>query len=110
MTTFDEREKGYEAKLTHDEDVKFRSHARGNHLLGLWAAEKLGKSGQPAEDYANALIQADLEGNGDESAFAKLRADFAAAGLALSDGQIRSKMAELFAKASEDIIGGTRQA
>jgi len=110
MTTFDEREKGYEAKLTHDEDVKFRSHARRNRLLGLWAAEKLGKSGQSVEDYANALIQADLEGNGEETVFAKLSTDFAAAGLAFPDREIRSKMAELFARANRDVIEGTSQA
>jgi hypothetical protein len=110
MTTFDEREKGYEAQLAHDEDLRFKAYVRRNRLLGLWAAEKLGKSGQAAEDYANALIQAHLGGNGDETVFAKLRTDFSAAGLSQSDHQIHREMAELLAKATKDVVAGTSQA
>jgi hypothetical protein len=106
MTTFDEREKGYEAKLAHDEELKFRIYVRRNKLLGLSAAGKLGKSGQAAEDYANALINTQIEGSGDESVFAKLRADFAAAGLSDSEPQIRREMAELLAQATRDVTGG----
>jgi hypothetical protein len=110
MTTFDEREKGYEAQLAHDEDLRFKAYVRRNRLLGLWAAEKLGKSGQAAEDYANALIQAHLDADGDKTVFAKLRADFSAAGLAQSDHQIQREMAELLAKATKAVVAGTSQA
>ena len=110
MTTFDEREKGYEAQLAHDEDLRFKAYVRRNRLLGLWAAEKLAKSGQAAEDYANALVQAHLDGNGDETVFAKLRADFSAAGLTLSDHKIHREMTELLAKATKDAAAGTSQA
>jgi hypothetical protein len=103
MTTFDEREKAYEAQLAHDEDLKFRAYVRRNKNLGIWAAQKLGKSGEAAEAYAAALIQTHLEGNGDESVFAKLRADFAAASLPDSDHQIRREMAELLAQATREI-------
>ena len=110
MTTFDEREKGYEAQLAHDEDLKFKAYIRRNRLLGLWAAEKLGKSGPAAEDYADALVQAHLAGKGDEIVFAKLRADFAAADLPHSDHQIHREMAELLAKATKEVVAGTSQA
>ncbi len=106
MTTFDEREKGYEAKLAHDEELKFRAYVRRNKVLGLWAAGKLGKSAQAAEDYANALINAQIEGSGEEAVFAKLRADFAAAGLSDSEHQIREEMAELLAQATRDLAAG----
>lgn len=104
MTTFDEREKAYEAKLAHDEELKFKALVRRNRQLGLWAAEKLGKAGEAAEAYANALIAAQLEGNGDEAIFRKIRADFLAAGLALSDHQIRREMDDLLAQATEELI------
>lgn len=110
MTTFDEREKAYEAQLAHDEELRFKAFVRRNKLLGLWAAEKLGKSGAAAETYAATLVNVHLEGNGDESVFEKLRADFDAARITLSNHQIRREMNELFAKASKDVVSGGRAA
>ncbi len=103
MTTFDERENGYETQFAHDEDLRFRAYARRNKQLGLWAAERLGKSGEVADLYADSLIQTHLEGDGDESVLTKLHADFAAAGLPDSDHQIRREMAEQLAKATREI-------
>ncbi len=109
MTTFDEREKAYEAKLAHDEEVKFKANVRRNKWLGLWAAEKLGKQGKAAEDYANALVAAQLEGQGEEAVFGKIRADFKAADVAQSDHQIRREMEELLAKATQEVAAGRAQ-
>ena len=106
MTTFDEREKAYEALLAHDEELRFKTFVRRNKLLGIWAAEKLGKSGAAAETYAAAVIKVHLEGNGDESVFEKLRADFDAARVSLSDHRIRREMSELFARASREVVSG----
>ncbi len=104
MTTFDQREQAYEAKLAHEEELKFKATVRRNKWLGLWAAEKLGKTGEAAEDYAAGLIAAELEEEGDDAVFKKLRADFDAAHVAVSDHQIRREMDELFAKAKEEIM------
>jgi hypothetical protein len=109
MTTFDEREKAYEAQLAHDEELKFRAYVRRNKMLGLWAAEKLGKNRAAATDYAAALIKTHIEGTGDESVFAKLRADFDAAQVTVSDHQIRREMVELFAMATKEIVSGASQ-
>jgi hypothetical protein len=106
MTTFDEREQAYEAKLAHDEELKFKADARRNKWLGLWAAEKLGKQGQVGEDYASALVATQLQGKGEEAVFGKIRADFDAAGVALSDHQIRREMDELLAKATKEVLDG----
>ncbi len=106
MTTFDEREKAYEAKLAHDEELKFKANVRRNKLLGLWAAEKLGKAGKAAEAYAGTLVAAQLEGDDEEAAFRKIRADFDAAGVAQSDHQIRREMQDLLAAAMNDVIAG----
>jgi hypothetical protein len=103
MTTFDEREKGYEALLAHDEELRFRAYVRANRTLGLWAAAKLGKSGEAADAYADLLVKTHLEGGGDDSVFARLRADFTAAGLPDSDHQIRREMAETLAKATQEV-------
>ena len=77
--------------------------ARRNKLLGLWAAEKLGKSGEDADAYAKEVVRADFEEAGDDDVFRKVRADFDAAGIAQSDTQIRTAMNDLLATAVEQI-------
>jgi len=106
MSTFDKREDGFEKKFAHDEELRFKANARRNKLLGLWAAEKLGKSGTDADVYAKAVIAADIEEAGDEDVFRKVRKDFDAAGVQQSDHQIRRTMDELLAQAIEQIKSG----
>ncbi|TDT99381.1 MULTISPECIES: DUF1476 domain-containing protein [Azorhizobium] len=103
MTTFDKREDGFEARFAHDEQLRFRALARRNKALGLWAAEKLGLSGEAAETYAKDVIFADLEEQGEEDVFRKLRGDFDAKGVDVSDHQIRRNMAEFLAQAAQEI-------
>ncbi|MDP2619031.1 MAG: DUF1476 domain-containing protein [Hyphomicrobiales bacterium] len=105
MTTFDKRQEGFEAKFAHDEELKFRATARRNKLLGLWAAEKLGLSGEQAEAYAKSVVKADFEEPGEEDVFRKLRSDFDARGVEQSDHQIRRTMEELMAKAVTELGG-----
>ena len=76
---FEERKKKHEDKWAHDEELRFKIGARRNKLLGLWAAGELGLTGPAAEDYAKAVVAADLQGA--DAVFRKLRADFDAAGL-----------------------------
>ena len=103
MTTFDDREKGFERKFAHDEELKFRATARRNKLLGLWAAEKLGLTGDEAQAYAREIVKADLAEPGEEDVFRKVRSDFDAKGIAESDHQIRRMMGELMAAAVSQI-------
>ncbi|GGB59140.1 hypothetical protein GCM10011316_33970 [Roseibium aquae] len=103
MSTFDKREQGFENKFAHDEELRFKSTARRNKLLGLWAAELLGKSGEAAEDYAKEVVRADFEEPGDEDVFRKIRGDFDAAGVDQSDHQIRRTMDDLLQKAVEQL-------
>jgi hypothetical protein len=106
MTTFDKREEGFEKKFAHDEELRFKSIARRNKLLGLWAAAKLGLSGDAADNYAKEVVIADLEEDGDHDVFRKLRKDFDAKGVAASDVEIRKQMSELLAKAVAQIQAG----
>jgi hypothetical protein len=99
MTNFEEREKGFERKFAHDEELKFKATARRNKLLGLWAAEKLGLTGDEAQSYAREVIKVDLAEPGEEDVFRKLRADFDAKGVTESDHQIRRMMGELMGEA-----------
>lgn len=103
MSSFDKRQEGFEKKFAHDEELKFKAEARRNKLLGLWAAEKMGKSGDAAESYAKEVVMADFEEAGDEDVFRKIRKDFDAAGVDQSDHQIRRTMDELMAKAIEAV-------
>jgi hypothetical protein len=107
MTTFDKREEGFEKKFALDEELKFKASARRNKLLGLWAAEKLGLTGDAADAYSKEVIVADFEEAGDEDVFRKLRKDFDAKGVDQSDHQIRRAMQEFMEKAVAQIKAGT---
>ncbi len=108
MTTFDERKKAYETKFAHDEELKFRSTARRNKLLGRWAAELLGLTGDQVDHYAKGVVLADLEEPGEDDVFRKIRQDFDESGVDQSDHQIRRTMEELMAEAVEQVEEETR--
>ena len=103
MNTMKDRENAFENKFAHDEELKFKAEARRNKLLGMWAAELLGKSGDEAEAYAKEVVVADFEEAGDEDVFRKVRADFDAAGVDQSDHQLRRTMDELLDQAIEEV-------
>jgi hypothetical protein len=106
MTNMNERRDAFENKFAHDEELKFKATARRNKLLGLWAAEKLGKTGEAAEAYAKEVVASDFEEAGDNDVFRKVRKDFDAAGVAQSDHQIRRTMDELLVIAAEQVAKG----
>lgn len=106
MSSMKDRQQGSEKKFAMDEESKFKAMARRNKLLGLWAAEKLGKTGEDANVYAKEVVRADFEEAGDEDVFRKVRADFDVAGIALTDNQIRGTMDELLATAIDQIRNG----
>lgn len=92
MTTFDDRESAFENKFAHDEEMAFRAVARRNKLLGLWAAELLGKTGDDANAYALEVVKADFEEAGHEDVVRKVAGDL---GDIADVDTIRSKMDEL---------------
>ncbi|MBY6134576.1 DUF1476 domain-containing protein [Nocardioides marinus] len=101
MTLFDEREQAFEAKFVHDADMRFRIQARRDKLLGLWAADLLGKTGTEATSYAQSVVSADLEEAGHEDVVRKLSADL---GSRVSEAQIRAKLLELLPQAQLEIM------
>jgi hypothetical protein len=101
MTTFDDRENAFESKFAHDEALRFRVEARRNKLLGLWAAELMGKSGEAAADYAKEVVSADFEEAGDEDVYRKVAGDL---GDRAAEATIRAKMAELMAEAKRQVM------
>jgi hypothetical protein len=103
MTSMKDRQEAFERKYVHDEDMKFRALSRRNKLLGLWAAERLGKSGEEAEAYAREVVKADFEEAGDQDVVRKLRKDFDAAGVAETDAGIEQKMKELLLTAIDQV-------
>jgi len=106
MTTFDKREEGFEKKFALDEEQKFKAMARRNRMLGMWAAEKLGITGDAAEAYAREVIAADFEEAGDDDVVRKVENDFAAKGIKLDPGAIRAKMNELMPQAIAQVKAG----
>jgi hypothetical protein len=100
MADMNDRKDAFENKFAHDEELKFKATARRNKLLGLWVAEKNGKSGADADAYAKEVVMADFEEAGDDDVFRKVRADLSAD---VSDHQIRHAMDELMAEAIDQI-------
>jgi hypothetical protein len=103
MTTFDEREKGFESKFAHDQELEFKAVARRNKLFGLWAAERMGLSQDGAEQYAQAVVRSDFEQPGDEDVLRKVAGDLKGAGLEVRESELRQKMDELLAVAREQL-------
>jgi hypothetical protein len=103
MSGMDDRKDAFEKKFAHDEALQFKATARRNKLLGLWAADLLGKSGADADAYAKSVVMADFEEAGDDDVMRKIKADFDSAGVVQSDHQIRRTMDELMAKAIAEI-------
>ncbi len=104
MTTLEDRGDSFESKFAHDEQLKFKAEARRNKLLGEWAAGHLGVSDKDA--YVKEVIKADFEEAGDEDVFRKVRGDFDAKGVDVSDEDLRAKMQELMGVAIDQIQNG----
>jgi hypothetical protein len=101
MTTFNDREKGFENKFAHDAELQFKAQARRNKLLGLWAANLLGKTGPEADAYAMEVVKADFAEVGHEDVFRKLATDL---DYRADEATIRAKMAELLGTAKAQIM------
>ncbi len=104
MTSFDDRERAFEDKYKHDQDLQFRVTNRRNKLLGLWAAAELGKQGEAADAYAKEVVMSDFEAPGDDDVLQKVLADFQAAGVEMSAHRIRHHMDQLVSVAKEQVM------
>lgn len=102
MTTFDNREKAFEDKYKHDQELQFRVEVRRNKLLGLWAAELLGKD--DAEAYAKEVVSADFEEPGDADLVRKVLGDLEDGGVEMTEHRLRNKMEECLAVAKEQVM------
>lgn len=104
MTTFDDREKGFEKKFALDQEQEFKAGARRNRLLGEWAAGLMGL--KDTADYAKAVVKSDFEQPGDEDVLRKVYGDLNAAGVDITESAVRRKMDELLSQAREQIRNG----
>ena len=104
MTQFDDRERAFETKYAHDEEMKFRVIARRNKLLGEWAARKLGLSQEETDTYAKDVIRADFEEAGDGDVIRKVLGDLTAAGVETDEGEIRQTLEHKTVEAKRQIM------
>ncbi len=107
MTTFNDRERGFENKFALDQDQEFKAGARRNRLLGEWAAGLMGLEGERVAEYAKAVIKSDFELPGDDDVLRKVFEDLKGSGVSVSEGDVRMKMDELLAQAREAIRTAT---
>jgi hypothetical protein len=105
MTTFDDREKAFEAKFARDEDMAFRVTARRNKLLGQWAAAQMKLTPEETDAYAKAVVQADFEEAGDEDVIRKVLGDLLAAGIEADDATVRRTLDEKVVEARRQLMG-----
>lgn len=106
MTTFNEREKGFESKFAYDDELRFKAEARRNRAVAEWAGAKLGLIGDALAAYVKDVRKADLAEKGDDDVFRKVKADLEAKGIAVDDTELRSFMAKSLAKAVSDLEKG----
>ena len=105
MKSFEERERGEEAKLAHDEEMQFRIQARRNRLLGQWAAERMGLSAVETDAYAKSVVQADFEETSDEDVIRKLLGDLISAGVEIDEAEIRLALEQKAVEARRMLLG-----
>ena len=106
MTTFEDRERDFEKRFQHDEELRFKANARRNKMLGLWAADKLGLSGAEAEAYAKEVVMSDFEEPGDDDVLRKVSSDFEAKGISIDAAKVRHEMERLMPIAKQEIMSG----
>tara|TARA_B100000965_G_C19405789_1_gene675335 strand:- start:100 stop:408 length:309 start_codon:yes stop_codon:yes gene_type:complete len=102
MNKFNEREKSFEKKFAHDEEMQFKVNAKRNKYLGEWAAEKL--SSLDKKKYIQEIIKSDFAEPGDEDVFRKIQNDFTKANLNISESEIREQMKLMLERAKKDFI------
>ena len=105
MTTFDDRERAFEAKFAHDEEMLFRVQARRNRLLGQWAAERMTLDAAETEAYAKSVVQAEFEEAGDEDVIRKVLGDLIGAGIDTDEGEVRAAMDARAIEARRQLMG-----
>ncbi|MBI1207117.1 MAG: DUF1476 family protein [Azospirillum sp.] len=103
MSSFDDREKAFENKYKHDQDLLFRIHSRRAKLIGLWAAQQLGLTAGDADAYAKMIVQVDMDEPGYQDIVRRLRQDFAAKGLEISDHRIEKELESLLEIARKQV-------
>ena len=102
MDSFKDREKNFEKKFAHDEELQFKANARRNKYLGQWASQILSYDSEKEKEYIHSVIKADFEEAGDEDVFRKLKVDLK--DYNISDEEIRKKMSELNEKAKSEFV------
>ena len=107
MTQFDDRQRAFESKFAHDEEMKFRLVARRNRLLGEWAARKMGLSQEETDSYAKDVVRADFEEAGDGDVIRKVLGDLTAAGVETDEAEIRQTLEHKSVEARRQIIEQT---
>jgi len=107
MTQFDDRERGFESKFAHDEEMKFRITARRNRLLGEWAARQMGLTQAEAEAYAKDVVRSDFEEAGEHDVIRKVMGDLTAAGIDIDEDQVLQAMRNKEIDARRQIIEAT---
>ena len=102
MSKFDEREKSFEKKFQMDEELQFKITAKKNRYLAEWVSLKLGKNEDETKNYIQEVIKSDLQEQGVEDVYRKIKKDFQAASISIEEAEIRDQMEKALSRAKED--------
>lgn len=103
-STITDREKIFENKFMKDEELQFKVHSRADRLFGLWAAGKLGKSGNDAKAYADSIIDSDVDNHGLAKVMRLVQKDFAAKGIEMSAHHLENEYNVHLATAKKELM------
>lgn len=101
MDGMKEREGAFEQKYAIDEELRFKANAQRNRMIGLWAADRLGKIGDAANEYAKEVVRASMERGNEEAVIQKIVHDFNESNVAINEAELRNKMAQLLKESVE---------
>ena len=99
----DAKDKGLASDFVRQSEIEFKVIARRNKLLGLWAAEKMGMTGETAKEYSIEVVVSNIEEPGDDGVVRKVMKDFAEKGVGESEDRLRQEMDALLGVASGEI-------
>jgi hypothetical protein len=102
MSTFDDRERGYENRFAHEQETEFKLRARRDKRLGLWAAEKMHLSDDDADDYASEVVDSDIHGSSEDAVLLKVLHDLRDAGIDVSEEEVKMEMERLYSMVLEE--------
>ena len=101
-----DREAGFENKFKHDEELRFKVHAHAVELFGIWAAEQMKKPKDEVKEYADSLIDFDIDDPRSGDLERKVLKDFKVEGIDFAENALKGQLSLMISKSKKDLMEG----